>query len=81
LRAAQVADAHAVAVLSLSVTTAYACLASATSNAGPGRFGLGVRQRREVLPDHRGTACAVDVADHDHRHEIRTVPVAVEATS
>ena len=31
-----------------------------------------------MLPDHRRHGVAIDVADHDHGHEVGTIPVAIE---
>ena len=38
-----------------------------------------VGERREVTDDHLPHVVAIDVADDDHRHQIRAIPVVIEA--
>ena len=37
-----------------------------------------IGERQEVLRDHPPDGVAIDVADHDHGHEVRTIPIAIE---
>ena len=45
----------------------------------PWPLGLGILDRGEVRANHRGDGVLVHVADDNHRHQVRPVPVAIEA--